>query len=73
MADDILRISISRQDPNQAVWWRLLWNDRGFENWADVNGWFWDGYRAEIAKTKDGFEIRFRYEEDATLFRLMWT
>jgi hypothetical protein len=70
--DPTLLISINRVDLDQANWWRNIWHGQGFESWADARGWLWDDYRAEVYKTKDGFEIRFMYLDEATLFRLTW-
>jgi hypothetical protein len=73
MADDTLRMPVIRTDLDHAIWWEQLWKMQEFETWADVTGWLWDVYRAEIFKIPNWFEIRFRYEEEATLFRLTWT
>ena len=65
-------IPINRIDSSHAPWWAGIWKKKGFENWADARGWLWDDYRAEVFKTKDGFTIKFLYDDDATLFRLTW-
>ena len=72
MAEDVRCIPINRNDLAQATWWKNIWSAQEFETWADATGWLWDDYRGEVRKTKDGFEIRFKYEDDATLFRLTW-
>ena len=70
---DLLRlIVVNRNDTAQVGWWSNIWRGQSFESWADARGWLWDDYRAEVYKTKTGFEIRFRYLEEATLFKLTW-
>jgi hypothetical protein len=72
MAEDVCCLPVNRNDPAQTNWWRNIWTVREFETWADATGWLWDDYRGEVRKTKDGFKIMFKYEDDATLFRLTW-
>ena len=70
--DPLRLIAANRSDAAHAKWWSNIWRGQGFESWADAKGWLWDGYRAEVYGTKTGFEIRFMYLEEATLFKITW-
>jgi hypothetical protein len=70
--DPLRLISVNRSDLDHVSWWRKIWHNQGFESWADANGWLWDEYRAEVYKTKEGFEIRFKYLDEAMLFKMTW-
>ncbi len=71
--DAMLRlISVNRSNIQHVGWWSDIWRKKSFESWADARGWLWDEYRAEVYKTKVGFEIRFMYIDEATMFKLTW-
>lgn len=72
MAHSVDAIHINSKNLDHARWWGNVWRDLGFESWADAHGWLWDEYKAQVYKTKQGFDIRFLYLDDATLFRLKW-
>jgi hypothetical protein len=70
--DSLRLIVVDRSNSVHVAWWSAIWRGQGFESWTDARGWLWDEYRAEVYKNKSGFEIRFRYLEEVTLFKLTW-